>query len=219
MLGAYPPGFRIWPRRFARWRGALLVEFVISVVELRRVNSELKANRREYRDSDVVDILVSEFAATFRSIGTEAEAPVEGKSPGTVRIPLRIVDKIIRIAPSLKKRKLHFQCAPGVVRIGTFSLKHPDIESGQIPDQGLQIPIDASVLDTLAISEILGPAQIVQEGMRSRVEDAMAARGRAISAALEALDAFGITKAQIQRLIEASVTDAAARLRSGLRSR
>jgi hypothetical protein len=39
-----------------------------------RQQTKLKANRGKYSDSDLVDIVVSENVAIFRSVGTESEA-------------------------------------------------------------------------------------------------------------------------------------------------
>jgi hypothetical protein len=173
------------------------VEFVIRCIDLRRALAELNANRGEYKESDSVDMLVSECAATFRAIGTETEAPIQGKQPGSVRVPLRIVDAIQRAAPSLKTKNLTFACEPGVIRIGTWSVKHPDIELGVFPDQRLSLPVNISTLEMLALAQILAPEQIVQEGLRERVEDAQNARAKAIAAATENLKCLEITHAQI----------------------
>ncbi|HEV2730928.1 MAG TPA: hypothetical protein VGV15_12920, partial [Terriglobales bacterium] len=61
------------------------VEFVIRTADLRRAMDQLKVNRGQRNDSDFVDILVSECAATFRAVGTETEEPANGNRPGSVR--------------------------------------------------------------------------------------------------------------------------------------
>jgi hypothetical protein len=113
--------------------------------------------------------LVSECAATFRAVGTETEVPVGGKHPGTVRIPLSFLERIERVLNTFKGKELNFVCEPGRVKIGTWSAKHPDIELGTLPNQGISIPVDISVLDTLALAQLLTPEQVVQEGLRARV--------------------------------------------------
>lgn len=193
------------------------VEFIIRTSDLRQATNQLKANRGKRTETDFVDILVSECAATFRSVGTETEVPVNGKIPGSVRIPLRIVDKINSTVKTMKKEELPFHCEPGIIKIGSWSVKHPDIELGRIPDQRLGLPVDVSVLDTLAFAEILSPDQIVEEGMRERVEEAIDTRTSAVAAALAALQTLGITERQLQSLVDAHVKDAVERLRQSLR--
>ena len=196
------------------------VEFIIRTSDLRQATSQLKANRGKRTETDFVDILVSECAATFRSVGTEIEVPVNGKIPGAVRIPLRIVDKINSTVKTMKKKELPFHCEPGIIKIGSWSVKHPDIELGRIPDQRLGLPIDVSVLDTLALAEILSADQIVEEGMRERMEEAIDTRTSVVAAALAALQTLGITERQLQGLVDAHVKDAVERLRRlGLRER
>ena len=194
----------------------MTVEFIVETAELRLATSQLKANRGQCKDSDFVDVLVSECAATFRAVGTETEVPVEGKVPGSVRVPLRIVDNINRAVKSFKNKKLAFYCEAGAIRVGSFSVKHPDIELGRIPDQRLSLPIDLSVLDTLALTKILTANQIVDEGLRERVEEAWGTRARAVGEALTALQPLGMTEGKLQGLVDAHIGEAAIRLRKSL---
>lgn len=193
------------------------VEFVIHASDLRQALKQLKANRGKFHESDFVDVLVSGCAATFRSVGTEAEVPVDGKRPGAARIPLRIVDKMNREVKTLKTKELPFLCEPGRIKVGSWSVTHPDIELGRIPDQRISLPIDVSVLDTLALAEILSIDKIVAENMRSRVEEARETRARVVAAAHAILGAFEVTERQLQDVVDANVKDAAERLRRSLK--
>ena len=194
----------------------MAVEFVIRLADLTRATKELRVNREDHLETDSMDILVSECAATFRAVGTESEAPVNGKHPGTVRIPLKIWDQIQRAARTFKVKELTFTCEPGVVRIGKWCAKHPDIELGHMPDMRLSLPVDISVLDTLALARILTPEQLVEQDMRARVEEAETVRTRAVAAAAAALQPLGITEGQLQRLADTHLGDAADRLRRTL---
>lgn len=192
----------------------MAVEFTINIAELRLAASQLKVNRGEYIESDSVDVLVSECAATFRAVGTETEVPVEGKRPGSVRLSLKTLQNIKKIAPTFKKKHVNLRFEPGIVWIETFSQTHPDIELGNIPDLQLQIPLDVSVLDTLALAAILGPDGVVQEGMRAPVDDAIQTRSSAVSQAIEMLEPLGITESQLQELVDDHIKAAAERLRA-----
>jgi hypothetical protein len=68
--------------RVLRARGSVTL-FRRSVSNLKNATKQLLANRGEFRDSDLADLLVSECAATIRTVGTSTEIPVCGTSPGT----------------------------------------------------------------------------------------------------------------------------------------
>jgi hypothetical protein len=61
---------------------------------------------------------------------------------------------------------------------------------------------------TLALAEILSADQIVEQGMQSRVEEAMGIRTRVVAAAVATLQALGITERQLQDLVDAHVKNA-----------
>lgn len=193
------------------------VEFVVQIDDLREATDQLKANRGEYSETDFVDILVSQSVAVFRAVGSESEAPVDGKSTGSVRVPLRVVDKISLALSTLKTKDLCFHCEPGVIRVGSFSLKHPDIELGRIPDQRLGLPINMSLLDTLALAKIFTPLKIAEEGMRKRVEDAQYTRRSAIANALAPLKALEIEEWELDHFVDRHIQEAGDRLRKTLR--
>ncbi|MGA2234257.1 MAG: hypothetical protein ABSG23_02210 [Terriglobales bacterium] len=193
------------------------VEFVIRTADLRQAIGQLKANRGKYSESDFVDILVSESVAIFRAVGTESEAPVNGKIPGPVRVPLSTLGQISEAVTTFKAKELLFHCEPGAIKVGTWSVKNDDIKVGTIPDRRLNLPIDISVLDTLALAKILTRREINEEGMRARVDEALKTRQFAVADALAALQTLEITERQLQSLVDAHVTGAAERLRKFLR--
>ncbi len=117
----------------------------------------------------------------------------------------------------LKTTELDFHCEPGIIKIGPWKVKNHEIKVGKIPEQRLALPIDLSVLDTLALAKILTYRKINEEGMRARVDEALNARKLAVADALAALQALEITERQLQGLIDAHLTGAAERLRKSLR--
>jgi hypothetical protein len=195
----------------------LPVEFVICTTDLRDVTKQLQANREEHNDSDFVDIMVSNTLATFRSVGADLRIPVDGKGPGSARIPLRIVDKINVAVETFKTKELIFRCERGFIKVGSLSVKHPDIEEGVIASQHLSLPVDLSVLDTLALAQMFDWETIVREGLRPRVEKARDARTQAVIAAHATLEVFGVTGKQLDNLIDGHVKNAVEKLRPTLR--
>src|SRR5260221_137609 len=104
-----------------------VVEFTICLSELRKAIKQLSFNRSEFKDTDSADILVSECIATFRAVGTEAEMPVAGLQPGTVRLPMKQLNDLLQIAGSYKQREIELHFEPEMYRIGKLVRRHPDI--------------------------------------------------------------------------------------------
>jgi putative transposase len=82
---------------------------------------------------------------------------VKGIHPGAARVPFITLEGIAKVLPTFKQKEVTIVCEPGVIRIGTFSLKNPDIELGLIPDQQMSIPVDLAPLDMLALGRVLKP--------------------------------------------------------------
>ncbi len=193
------------------------VEFVMSVADLRQATKELKANREEYGESDSVDILVLKSAATFRAVGTETEKAVDGKQPGNIRIPLGVMDRIQDAAAKEKRKDIAFLASPGAIKMGTWSVRNPEINVGETTDSRLALPINLSALDMLGVARILTQKEIVQEALRTRVRQAEKIRAEVVASAKAKLDVFGVSEKQLQKLIDENVSQAAEKLRKTLR--
>jgi len=188
------------------------VEFTVRASDLRQATQELTANRGKYSSSDFVDILVSESAALLRAVGTESEAPITGAVPGSVRVPLRILGKINEALSTQKEKEVTFHCEPGVIQIGKFSVKHPEIQLHGIEPQGPVLPINLSTLDTLAWARLFPAREIDEHGMRARVEDAESARRSAIAEALLALQVLEVGERQLNHFVDCHIQEAVKRL-------
>lgn len=139
------------------------VSEVIRSSDLRKATKQLSFNRGEFKETDCADLLVSSFAATFRSVGTEAEVPIAGTHPGTVRLPLKILVNVIKVAKTYNTPELKWHFEPGVIRVEKFSLRNPDITLGIIPDLKFDLPADVGSLHTLAVARLRSPEQIADQ--------------------------------------------------------
>jgi hypothetical protein len=90
-----------------------------------------------------------------------------------------------------------------------FIIRHPDVTLGISPAQKFDLPADAGVLDTLAMTLLLSPEQIVDQGLRDRVETAQRYTSEAVSGAKEALRELGIPRKRIQELVDVRIKEAA----------
>lgn len=189
-----------------------VVEFVIRLSELRKAQKQLFFNRGAFKETDCVDLLVSECVATFRAVGTEFEAPVNGIHPGPVRLPLRTLKDLVQAAGTFRRPELKLRFEPGQVQVEKFIIRHPDVAVGILPSQEFDLPPDASVLDTLGMASLLSPEEIVDQGLRERVEAAQRYTSVAVSSAEAALRELGIRRERIQELVDAGIKDTAQEL-------
>ncbi len=194
-----------------------LVEFIVRLSDMRKATKHLSFNRAGFRDTDSADLLVSQCVATFRAVGTEIEVPVQGTRSGTVRLPLKQLRDLMEIANTYKKREVQLHFEPGVARIETCVRRHPDISLGILPDRKLDLPADAGVLDTLAIARLLSPEEVVNQGLRERVEAAQRQTSDAVSTASEVLRDFGVQRERIQELIDDRIKETSEKLGSVIR--
>jgi hypothetical protein len=193
-----------------------VVEFAIHFSDMRKAAKRLSVNRGEFEQTDFADLLVSSFAATFRSVGTEIEVPVNGRHPGAVRFPLRLFPKVLEVAETYNKPEIKLCFEQGKMRVEKFSWSYPDITLGTLPDLTIDLPPDAGALETLALASFLSPEQIADQGLRDRVETAQKKFSLAISAAAETLEEFGINKNQVRELVESSIRQRGETLRKAM---
>jgi hypothetical protein len=192
------------------------IEFKVRVSDLRNATRQLTENRGSNKDTDSADLLVSECVATFRSVGTSTELPVHGIQPGTARLPIRTLEKIAAIAKTFKGQEALVIIWDGLIKIGSWQTRNPEITLGTIPDQNLDMPSDASFLDTLALASLLTPAGVRDQGLERRLVKAQRAKEDAIDRATRALEPLTIDRGQIAALVEHHIGAAGKRLRSVL---
>jgi hypothetical protein len=191
------------------------VVFRIRRKDLMQVLRQLKANRGRLCETDLVSILVSEYAATFRAPGTDSEYPVHGIAPGVVQMPIEMLDRIPRMRTS-DELELHFKA--GEVLCGKSAVRHKAITLGHIPDIRFQVPIDPSPFELVVIGRVLGEVIIAEQGLEARLRQAKEQMNLAISKAAANLSGFGVSEDGVQSLVEAAIEDAQAGIREGVTS-
>lgn len=194
-----------------------ILEFKARVADLRTASKHITFNRAQNADADLVDLLVSECVATFRAVGTSTEIPVHGLRPGTARIPFLTFEKIAGVARTFKGNETTISVRDGAIKIGSWQTKSPEITTGTIPDQNIDMPADAGVLDTLAMASLLTPQKVKEQGIEHRVRNAERAKENAIDAATKALQPLDVAREQIVSLVEEHIRKTGEGLRSLLR--
>lgn len=192
------------------------VEFRVRVNDLKQAIREINVNRGENRAADFVDVLVSECVATFRAVGTSVDVPVNGIQPGTARLPIATLERFSAMAKAFKAKETTVQFWDGIFKVGSWGTKDWEIVLGVIPDLSLDMPPDATFLDTLAMAWILSPVGVKEQGLERRVAMAQRAKDDAIDRATRALEPLQVQREKLAALVEAHIAEAGKRLRSSL---
>jgi len=192
------------------------IEFRFRVADLRNATRQLVVTQSENKDTDVADLLVTESVATFRTALAATDVPVNGIHTGAARLPIPTLKKIVIIAATYKRKEIPILIWDGQIKVGSFTFGHEGIAIGPLPDESLDTPSGASVLDTLALAWLLTPAGVKEHGLARRVEKAQGATEDAIDRAALALDLVRVSREKIAALVEDHIADAGKRLRSSL---
>jgi hypothetical protein len=142
--------------------------------------------------------------------------PIQGLRIGTARLTIGTFDKIAGIARSFGKSEAEVTIADGLLKIGSFRYRNEAITVGTIPDQTIDLPVNATAVDTLALAELLTADQIVQQGLHRRVQEAREVASEAISKATQALKPLDISLEQIQELVSERVRQVSESLANAL---
>jgi hypothetical protein len=190
------------------------IEFVVRVRDLRNATHQLTVNRGSGKQIDWVDLLVSECIATLRAVGTSTEIPVNGIHPGTARLPILLFEKVAKIAKTYKARETTVTIWEGLIKIGGWQTRDPDISLGVLPNLAVDLPVNASFLDTLALASVLSPGAAREQGLDRRIAEALQGKEAAIDRATRALEPLSIDRDAITAFVEDQIVKAGERLRN-----
>ena len=189
------------------------VQFTIRREDAKRALRELQFGRGAEGKNDTAHILVSEFAATFRCVGTESEYPVHGISPGAACLPLRILASVI---DTQSTKEICFRITDGGIFWGRAGVRNPAIIVGEIPDTQMTFAVDAPAFDLLVIERVIGMDGVVAQDLTSRLQKAHEALTGALERAAAELEPYNVTLADLSRLVEAALADAEPMVRASL---
>ena len=189
------------------------VLFTIRRADALRALKEIKANRGKYTQQDSVHLLVSEYAVTLRAVGTEADYPVNGITPGVAELPIITLEKAVSMRTT---HEIQLRVNDGVIYCGKASVKNPEIRVGVIPNVRISIPINASPFELLVIERVLGKDAAIDQGLTSRLIQASTNLPTAVQRAASELAPYGVTELDILTLIEQKIKEAEPRVRAAL---
>ena len=189
------------------------VVFTIRRADAKRAPKQIQANRGREGKDDLIHVLVSEYAATFRAVGTESEWPVHGISPGAAQLPIPVFEKAIDMRST---NELQLRITDGAIVCGKASVRHEAVTLGKIPDIRISAPIDSSPLELLVIEHVLGQSGMADQGLTARVKEAQNRLSLALAKSTEELRPYGVSAQDLCSLVENAIQEAVPRIRVAL---
>ena len=189
------------------------VLFEIRHADLKRALRQVQANARNAPDVKSVNILVSEFAMTVRSLGIESEFPVVGIQPGTFHIPIAVLKQI---ASMQQTTRVALSIRDGEVSAASSKVRHPGIHLSRIPDLRISVPVDVSNFDLLVIGRLLSPEELQRQGLAERVSKSREKLGKDIRYAATLLSSYYVTEEDLVAVDERIQREAEPRLRAAV---
>jgi hypothetical protein len=187
--------------------------FTIRRADAKRALKEIQANRGREGKDDLIHVLVSEYAVTFRAVGTQSEWPVHGISPGAAQLPIPVLEKAIDMRSSTE---LQLRITDGAIFCGKASVRHGAIAVGNIPDVRISVPVNSSPFDLLVMERLLGERAMVEQGLASRLQNAKIGLPVALAKAAKELHPYGVSADDLETLIETAMREAEPRVKAAL---
>jgi hypothetical protein len=98
--------------------------------------------------------------------------PAAVTQAGSGRIPLPVLKNMKKVMASFKQDRLRVRIEDTKLRIQTFGFTHPDIELKKSGVRAVDLPMDAAVIDVLALMKLFSAEELGESGLAARVMEA-----------------------------------------------
>lgn len=195
-----------------------MVEFVVAAKDFKKAIGLILLGRAAHMETDVAEFRAVAGLLELSSVGTETEMDVEIVQAGYAQVPLPVLKDLKKLAASYKQPRLHIRIEDRLLRIESYTLRHPAIELKRIGAKMADLPVDAGFLDTLAMVKLFSAEEIAESGLAARVLDAQEKATAAIELAASSLSIFQVPREEIRKLLDTQLTKRASELKANLRA-
>ncbi len=182
-----------------------MAEFVVDAKEFKKAIRLILASRKDYWNQDTADLIALANTVVLRSTGTATEMDAEVVQAGHGRVSLQVLKHISKIAATFKALRLRVRIQAGRIKVERYSLSHPAIEMKVMGARIVDLPVNATAIDTLAMQKLHSAQELRESGLAARVLDAQEQASVAIDRATRALRPFGVPREAVRDLVEANI--------------
>lgn len=185
------------------------IEFSIETEEVTQRLKPLFAARSRGREAEVhdVDLKAQGNQVAVVTMGVEVSFPASVKSSGYARIPYASFETIFRSLDELGSGRMTISITDEKLIAGPITLDHPGISTQLIGTRIADLPVDASLIDTLALGLRFSPDELVDSGLVGKVMEGQKKATALIEKAVEVLAPFKISVDALRDLVDARVRE------------
>src|ERR1035438_1960541 len=170
----------------------MMIEFSIDRADLIRALKPFFGGRPREKSAalDYVDIKAEETEAEFITTGLSSSSKAEVTSSGCARLPFQLFETLFRNPQKLawtSAGRLTIRITEGQIQVGPFTLDHPDVSIPALKERIADLPANASLADTVALTFRFTFEELADSGLWDRVKAAEQLRGELIDHASRAL--------------------------------
>ena len=155
---------------------------------------------------EYVDMKAQKDEIEFVSTAISATIPGEVVSSGCARIPFRLFETLFRRPQRLAAGRLSIQIREGEIKAGPMTVNNPEVAMLLIGARIADLPLDAPLPETLALTARFSHEELADSGLFDRVVAAQRRAGDITDRASKLLEPLGITRAELDRFVSGQIT-------------
>ena len=183
-----------------------MVEFVVSARDFKKGIRLILVGRKDYMNQDAADFRAVADDLELRSTGTSTQMNAQVIRAGNARVPLPVLSHIRKVAATFTRDRLRVQIEAGRFKVESFSFSHPDVELRRIGTRMADLPVNASVLDGLAMQKLYSAEELAESGLAGRVLEAQERASSAIENAARSLQEFSVPREAVAELLDVHIS-------------
>lgn len=179
---------------------AVLKEFNMAVKYLLAGTSHTEQDSLE-----MLDINVRAAEVELVTAGVSSPFPAEVRRSGYARVPLLVFERISRAIRGLRNDSIRVSVEQGTIKVGKLSCSHPEIALRLIGARVADLPMDAALLDVLALQARFRPEELEDSGLLAKVLEAQEQASIMIDQAFVSLEPLGIERATLSMFVSEQI--------------
>jgi hypothetical protein len=185
----------------------MAIDFSIDSDDLKQALKPFFAGRAWGKDAalEYVDVKAQKDEIEFVSTAIAATIPGEVVSSGCARITFRLFETLFRKPQRLADGRLSIQIREGEIKAGPMIVNSPDVSMLLIGARIADLPLDAPLLETLALTLRLNREELADSGLSDRVAAAQKRTDDILDRAIKLLEPLGITRNDLDQFVSEQI--------------